>query len=74
MDENKEKVHIDYSGLIQQMADKVVADFMTSLAPDEETRRVMAGLFAIHRKYGIDAATTLKIVMDLAELMNNKED
>lgn len=74
MNEN-EKVHIDYGALFNQIADKVITDFMTELTPDENTKKVLLGTLAVHRKYGIDAVTTIKILQDLTKLIDgiNKE-
>lgn len=73
MNEN-EKVHIDYGALINQIADKVITDFMSALMPDEKTRKIMLGTLAIHRKYGIDAATSIKILQELADLTKETDD
>ena len=72
MNEN-EKIHIDYGGLINQIADKIITEFMSSLMPDEKTRKILLGTLAIHRKYGIDAATSIKILQELAELTKEVE-
>lgn len=72
MNENTDKVHIDYQGLLNQIADRAIAEFLMSFAPDEQTRKLIGGMIVIHRKYGIDAATSAKILQELGELM--KED
>lgn len=65
-------VHIDQSALMRQMADKIITDFMLALMPDEKTRKMLLGILAVHRKYGIDAATSIKIVTDLAEILKEE--
>jgi hypothetical protein len=72
MNENEPNVHIDYQGLLSQLADKIIIDFMASIMPDEKTKKIMVGVLSVHRKYGIDAATSVKILTDLAEVF--KED
>lgn len=72
MNENENKVHIDYQGILNQIVDKAIVEIMSVLAPDEQTRKLLTGMIAIHRKYGIDATTSMKIFAELAEL--TKED
>ena len=64
--EEKEEVKIDYQAIIQQITDKAIVTVIESFLPDENTRKIMRGIVAVHRKYGIDAATIMKIVIDLA--------
>ena len=73
MNEN-EKVHIDYGALINQITDKVITDFMSELMPDEDTRKILLGILAIHRKYGIDAVTSIKILQDMAKLTDGNKN
>lgn len=62
------KIEIDPTALFQQMMDKTFADFMAAMMPDEQSRKLISGIFSIHRKYGIDTATSTKIIMELGEL------
>ena len=71
MDDN---VHIDYQSIIQMAVDKAIVEFVSSLMPDEETRKVMLAMTKAHRKYGVDAATSLKIVQEFAELIKEEND
>ena len=70
--EEKDEVKIDYQAIIQQITDKAIVTVVEAFLPDENTRKIMHGIVAVHRKYGIDAATSMKIVIDLAEVL--KED
>lgn len=74
MNENKEEVKIDYPSIFQQIADKVILEFISSFMPDEKTRKLLSSMVAVHRKYGIDAATSMKIMMDYAELIKEVEE
>lgn len=70
--ENKDEVKIDYPGIIQQITDKVIADLFGAFMPDEKTKKILTGMLAVHRKYGIDAATSIKILMDLSEIFKEE--
>lgn len=74
MDEKEKEVKIDYQGIIQQLTDKVIVEFVGSFMPDEKTKKLMTAMVSVHRKYGIDAATSLKILMDYAELIKEVEE
>lgn len=69
-----ENVSIDYQAIMNQLVDKAIGEFLTSFCTDEKSKRIMSGTFAVHRKHGIDAMTTFKIMMDLAEVYKNEED
>lgn len=71
MDENN-NIQIDYDLISKLMADKLITDFMAALMPDEKTKKLLIGMMAVHRKYGIDAATSVRIISDLCEVF--KED
>ena len=72
-DNDKSEVRIDYKSLFEQFADKIIADFVCTVVPvDEKTKRLLAGILTIHRKYGIDAATSIKIMTELGELMKEE--
>lgn len=73
MNDNNEEVKIDYQGIIQQIADRAIVDLVGALLPDDNTRKIMTGIVAVHRKYGIDAATSMKIIIDLAEVLKEEK-
>jgi len=72
MDEN-ENVYIDYNSLINRIADKAVLEFLSAIMPDEKSQKMLVGMLAIHRKYGIDAVTSIKIFQDIATLTKEVE-
>jgi hypothetical protein len=67
MDE-KEKVQIDQRALIQHLKDKVIIDFMSAIMPDDKTRKLVSSMAEVHRKYGIDAATSMQIMMEIGTM------
>lgn len=71
--ENKDEVKIDYQGIIQQVTDRVVVDLMSSLMPDEKSRKLVAAMAAVHRKYGIDAATSMRIMMEVGTIFMEED-
>lgn len=71
--DNNEEVKIDYQGIIQQITDRAIVDLVGALLPDDNTRKIMTGIVAVHRKYGIDAATSMKIIIDLAEVLKEEK-
>lgn len=74
MNENENKVHIDIQALYNQIVDKAIIELVSIMSPDEQTRKILKGMLTIHRKYGIDAATSMKIFAELAELTKEGND
>ena len=72
MNEEKE-VKIDHKGIIQQITDKVILDLMTAIMPDDQTRKLVSAMVLVHRKYGIDAATSMKIMAEIATIFTEGE-
>lgn len=68
MNEN-DNVKIDYQALYKQVAEKAAIDFLAMLIPDEASRKLIIGTMAIHRKYGIDPATSMNIMQEMARLV-----
>lgn len=68
MDNKNDEVKIDYRGVIQQLTDKVIVDLMSDILPDEESRKLMIAMVTVHRKYGIDAGTSIKIMTEIANI------
>lgn len=68
-----EEVKIDYQGIMQQITDKVILELFGAFMPDEKTKKLLTATISVHRKYGIDAATSIKIMMDLAEIIKETE-
>ena len=73
MEENF-KIEVDAQALFKEMIEKTMAEFIAAMMPDEQGRKLVSGVFAILRKHGIDTATSMKIMMDLGELMKEVED
>ena len=67
--EEKTEVHVNQSALLKQIADKAITSFTLSLIPEEKDRKVVAAAISVHRKYGIDAATSIKIMTELTEVI-----
>ena len=63
----------DYQAAIQQFKDMVVIDFMTSLAQDDETKRIIGDAMSIFVKNGIPADVAMKIIIEIPNILN-KED
>ena len=73
MQEDEVKVQIDYKRLAQQIADKAVDDMVAAFMPDEKTKKFWEATRAVHRKYGIDVATSMKIMQELGDLLKEPE-
>ena len=72
MEDNK-KVKIDQQALIQHLKDRVIIDFMSAIMPDEQTRKLVSSMAEVHRKYGIDAATSMQIMMEVGTMFMEGE-
>lgn len=74
----KEDVKIDYDAIfssdtiINKIVDKALAEIISSLMPDENTKKICLALLSVHRKYGIDTMTSIKILKDIGYIL--KED
>ena len=64
----------DYHAAIQQFKDMVVIDFMTSLAQDDKTKRIIGEAMSIFVKNGIPADVALKIIIELGNILNKEEN
>ena len=64
----------DYQADIQQFKDMVMIDFMSSLAPDDETKKIIRETMAVFVKNGVPVDTAMKIVMELGNIINKKEN
>ena len=70
--EPKDEVKIDYQSIVQQITDRVVVELMSSFMPDEQSRKLVQAMAAVHRKYGIDAATSMKIMMEIGTIFTEE--
>lgn len=64
----------DYHATIQQFKDMVVIDFMTSLAQDDKTKRIIGDAMSIFVKNGIPADVAMKIIIELGNILNKEEN
>lgn len=64
----------DYNAAIQQFKDMVVIDFMTSLAQDDKTKRIIGEAMSIFVKNGIPADIAMKIIIELGNILNKEEN
>ena len=64
----------DYQAAVQQFKDMVVIDFMTSLAQDDKTKRIIGEAMSIFVKNGIPADIAMKIIIELGNILNKEEN
>lgn len=64
----------DYQAVMQQLKDMAVIDFMASLAPDEKTKKSVYEIMGVFVKNGVPAETAMKIISELGNMFNSKED
>jgi hypothetical protein len=64
----------DYQAAIQQFKDMVVIDFMTSLAQDDKTKRIIGEAMSIFVKNGIPADIAIKIIIEIGNILNKEEN
>ena len=63
-----------YHAAIQQFKDMVVIDFMTSLAQDDKTKRIIGDAMSIFVKNGIPADVAMKIIIERGNIINKEEN
>lgn len=64
----------DYQAAVQQLKDMAVIDFITSLAQDDETKRIIGDAISIFVKNGIPADIAVKIIIEIANIINKEEN
>lgn len=64
----------DYQAAVQRFKDMVVIDFMTSLAQDDKTKRIIGDAMSIFVKNGIPADIAMKIIIELGNILNKEEN
>ena len=64
----------DYQAAIRQLKDMIAIDFMVSLAPDEKTKKSIYEIMGVFVKNGVPVETAMKIVSELGNMFNSKED
>jgi hypothetical protein len=74
MQEDEMKVQIDYAAIAKEIADKAVGDMVAAFMPDEKTKKFWEATLVVHRRYGIDAVTSMKIMQEIAELIKEVKE
>ena len=64
----------DYQAAMQQLKDMIAIDFMASLAPDEKTKKYSYEIMGVFVKNEGAGETAMKIVSELGNMFNSKED
>lgn len=64
----------DYQAAIQQLKDMIAIDFMASLAPDEKIKKSIYEIMGVFVKNGVPVETAMKIISELGNMFNSKED
>ena len=64
----------DYSAAIQQLKDMAMIDLMTAFAPDDASKKLIRDALVIFVKNGVPADTAIKIVSELGNIFNKKEN
>ena len=64
----------DYSAAIQQLKDMAMIDLMTAFAPDDASKKLIRDALVIFVKYGVPADTAIKIMSELGNIFNKKEN
>lgn len=64
----------DYQAAVQQLKDMLAIDIMASFAPDEKTKKSVYEIMGVFVKNGVPAETAIKIVSELGDMFNSKED
>lgn len=74
MQEDGMNIQIDYATIVKEIADKAVGDMVAAFMPDDQTKKFWTATLAVHRRYGIDAVTSMKIMQEIAELIKPETD
>lgn len=64
----------DYPAAIQQLKDMVTIDLMTAFAPDDASKKLIKDALFIFVKNGVPADTAIKIVYEVGNILNKKEN
>ena len=64
----------DYNAAIQQLKDMAMIDLMTAFAPDDASKKLIRDALVIFVKNGVPADTAIKIVSELGNIFNKKEN
>lgn len=61
---------IDMNKFMQQFEDMIVIKTMTSICPDEETKKFIKGTLEVFLNNGVSSITAMKILMELSKKFN----
>ena len=64
----------DYNAAIQQLKDMAMIDLMTAFAPDDASKKLIRDALVIFVKNGVPADTAIKIVSEMGDIFNKKEN
>lgn len=64
----------DYNVAIQQLKDMAMIDLMTAFAPDDASKKLIKDVMFIFVKNGVPVDTAIKIVSELDNIFNKKEN
>ena len=64
----------DYSAAIQQLKDMAMIDLITTFAPDDASKKLIRDVMFIFVKNGVPADTAIKIVSEVGNIFNKKEN
>ena len=63
-------MEIDMNKFMQQLEDMVVVKAMTSVCPDEKTKKFIRGTLEVFLNNGVSAITTMKMLTELSKKFN----
>lgn len=66
----EKNVHIDYEAIVKDISERAMINMVSAFMPDESSRKLCVGIMNVHRKYGIDPVTSMKILQELGEILN----
>lgn len=64
----------DYQAAIQQFKDMVAINVLSSLAPDDETKKIIREAMAVFVKNGVPVDTAMKIVIELGNIIKKENN
>lgn len=64
----------DYQAAVQQFKDMVAIDVLSSLAPDDETKKIIREAMAVFVKNGVPVDTAMKIVIELGNIIKKENN
>lgn len=65
-------IHIDYEAIVKDISERAMINMVSAFMPDESSRKLCVGIMNVHRKYGIDPVTSMKILQELGEILKEE--